>query len=120
MGATTSIMVLRGLQTGQQYSLGLYFAGGDLAGYIVPCTFNGVASATSPKDFTLPEPCSIEYVSGPATGRLTVDVNGLPTPIQIDTAVVIAQATKPGVSWGKLAGGASRRYVLRVISTMAA
>jgi len=78
MGATTSIMVLRGLQTGQQYSLGLYFAGGDLAGYIVPCTFNGVASATSPKDFTLPEPCSIEYVSGPATGRLTVDVNGMP------------------------------------------
>ena len=119
MGATTPIITLRG-RSGAVYTLGLYFAGGDAAGYIVPCTFNGVASATSPKDFTLPEPCVIEYISGPATGRLTVDVNGMPTPIQMDTAVVIAQAAKAGAVWGQLAGGTSKRYSLRVVSSMAA
>lgn len=119
MAATTPILTLRG-RSGAMYTLGLYFAGGDAAGYIVPCTFNGVAGTGSPKDFTIPEPCVIEYVSGPATGRLTVDMNGMPTPIQLDTAVIIAQAGKAGTNWGQLAGGTSRRYVLRVVSGMAA
>lgn len=119
MGATTPVMMLRGV-SGQQYSLGLYYAGADAAGYIVPCTFNGVAASTSPKDFVLPEPCIIEYITGPATGRVTIDVNGMPTPIQIDMAMVISMVSVPGKNFGKLAGGANRRYVIRVISSMAA
>lgn len=119
MAATTPIMVLRGV-SGQTYTLGLYFAGGDAPGYIVPCTFNGVASATSPKDFVLPEPCVIKYISGPATGRLGIDVNSMPTPIQADTAVIIAQAANPNAVWGQLRGGPNNRYSLRVISAMAA
>ena len=119
MGATTPVMILRG-KSGQTYTLNLYFAGGDAAGYIVPCTFNGVAAATSPTDFTLPEPCVITYVSGPATGTLTVDVNGMPTPIGINTAVAIAAVANPGAAYGNLAGGTSRRYRLRVQIAMAA
>lgn len=119
MAATTPVMVLRGA-SGQTYSLGLYFAGNDAAGYIVPCTMNGVASAASPKDFTLPEPCVIKFVSGPATGRLTVEANGIPTPIQIDTAVVIAQAANPTAAWGQLRGGTAVRYTLKVVAAMAA
>lgn len=119
MGATTPIMILRG-RSGQQYTLGLYYAGNDAAGYIVPCTFNGVAASTSPTDFTLPEPCYIEYVSGPATGRITVDVNGMPTPLQIDMASTIAMVAQSGKNFGQLAGGTARRYRLRVIATMAA
>lgn len=120
MGATTPVMILRGAKTGQRYTLGLYYAGGDNAGYIVPCTFNGVAASTSPTDFTLPEPCIIEYVSGPATGRITIDVNGMPTPLQMDMATVILMVGKAGQTYGNLAGGTTRRYRIRVISTMAA
>lgn len=119
MGATTPIMILRG-RSGQQYTLGLYFAGGDAAGYIVPCTFNGVASANSPTDFTLPEPCIIEYISGPATGRLTVEVNGMPTPIQMDMATVLSMVAVSGKNFAQLGGGTQRRYRLRVTSAMAA
>jgi len=119
MAATTPIMVLQGV-SGQTYTLGLYFAGGDVVGYQVPCTFNGVANANSSKDFTLPEPCVIKYVSGPATGRLQVEANGLPTPIQIDLAVVIAKVADPNARWGQLRGGPGIRYALRVVANMAA
>lgn len=118
MGATTPIMILRGAKTGQAYSLGLYFAGSDAAGYIVPCTYNGVASATSPTDFVVPEPCYIEHISGPATGRLTIDADGMPSVIQIDLATVLSMVSKTGTQWGKLGGG--KRYRLRVVSAMAA
>lgn len=119
MGATTPIMVLQGV-SGQTYTLGLYFAGGDAVGYQVPCTFNGVATANSSKDFTLPEPCVIKHISGPATGRVQIEANGIPTPIQIDTAVAIAQIANPSARWGQLRGGPSVRYALRVSVAMAA
>lgn len=119
MGATTPIIVFQGV-SGQTYTLGLYYAGGDAIGYQVPCTFNGVATANSSKDFTLPEPCVIKYVSGPATGRIQVEANGLPTPIQMDMAVVIAQVANPAARWGQLRGGQTVRYALRVTSAMAA
>ena len=119
MGATTPIMVLQGV-SGQTYTLGLYFAGGDAIGYQVPCTFNGVATVNSSKDFTLPEPCVITYMSGPATGRIQVEANGLPTPIQLDLAVVLAKVANPNARWGQLRGGPAIRYALRVTAAMAA
>jgi hypothetical protein len=119
MGATTPYLHLRG-RSGQAYTLCLYYAGGDTAGYIVPSQFNGTATANSPKDFTLPEPCIIEYITGPATGQITIDVNGMPTPISINMATVISMVAMPGKNFGQLAGGAQKRYAIRVTGTMAA
>jgi len=119
MGATTPRLLLRG-RSGAIYNFGLYYAGGDAAGYVVPVMPNGVATASSPKDFVLPEPCYIEYVTGPATGIITIDVNGTPTPINIDMATTISMIAVPGKCFGQLAGGPTRRYTIRVVSTMAA
>jgi hypothetical protein len=122
MGATTQVLELTGV-SGAKYGLSCYFAGGDAVNYIVPCTFNGAATASSPNDFVIPEPCRITYISGPATGTLTIDADGLPTPININTASVIAQAARPGSTFGNLAGsknGGRVRYRLRVVVAMAA
>jgi hypothetical protein len=122
MGATVQTIQLRGV-SGAVYQLSAYFAGGDAIGYIVPTTFNGAASATSGKDFVLPEPCRIENVTGPATGTFTIDANGMPTPININTASVIAMVARAGVTYGNLKafnGNAAIRYSLRVTVAMAA
>lgn len=122
MGATTQVLELTGV-SGAKYGLSCYFAGGDAVNYIVPCTFNGAATAASPTDFVIPEPCRITYMSGPATGTLTVDADGMPTPININTASVIAQAARASASYGNLAGsknGGKVRYRLRVVVAMAA
>lgn len=119
MGASTPYIVFRGV-SGQTYTLNFYCAGGDAIGYIPPCQFNGTATATSPTDFVLPEPCVIEYITGPATGVLTVDVNGMPTPTAMNLATVIAMVARPNTSWAKLAGGPTRRYNLRVVTALAA
>jgi hypothetical protein len=118
MAATTPVIYLRGNRSGMVYGLSCYFAGGDAVNYIVPCTFNGVASATSPTDFVIPEPCKIEYMSGPATGTVTIDADGMPTPININTAAVIAMAANATMQYGNLAG--NKRYRLRVTIAMAA
>jgi len=119
MGATTPLMILKG-RSGATYSLSLYYAGGDAPGYIVPCTFNGVATANSPKDFVIPEPCVVKHITGPATGRITIDCNGQATPINIDMATTIAMVNVPGNTVAQLAGGANRRYSIRVTIAMAA
>ena len=118
MGATTPMIHLRG-RSGAAYTLSAYYAGADAAGYIVPVTWNGTATASSPKDFVLPEPCIIEYMTGPATGVLTVDANGMPTPISINLATVISMVAMPGKNFGQLRGG-NVRYQFRVASSMAA
>lgn len=119
MGATTPYVILRG-RSGAIYNLCLYCAGGDAAGYIAPATFHGVATAASPKDFVLPEPCQIVHVTGPATGVWTIDNNGMPTPINIDMATAIAMIAVPGRILGQLKGGPMNRYQFRVVSALAA
>lgn len=119
MGATTPDMILRGAKSGNRYSLSCYFAGSDAAGYVVPCRFNGTAGSGSPTTFRVNEPCVIEHMNGPATGRLTVEVNGLPTPIGLNLATVISMAGRAGMSHGNLAGGPNREYRLLVTTAMA-
>jgi len=90
MAATTPYCTFKNLETGQTVTLGLYYAGADTVGYIVPCSMSGVASANSPKDFKLPSGVwTIQYISGPASGKIRLWCNGAPGPIALDMASVI-------------------------------
>lgn len=53
MGATNPYVLFKS-RDGQTISLNLYYAGGDAAGYQVPASFSGVATANSNPTFTLP------------------------------------------------------------------
>jgi len=122
MAATVQTILLKGV-SGAKYQLSAYFAGADAVGYIVPTTFNGAASAASGKDFVLPEPCQIEHITGPATGTMTIDANGMPTPINLNTAAILAMVTRAGMTYGNLKAfqnGTAIRYSLRVTVAMAA
>jgi hypothetical protein len=119
MAATTGVVLFRG-RSGAMYSLSIYHAGSDAIGVNLPCTFNGAASATSPTDFQLPEPCVIErYFPTAATGQVTFDANGLPTPLLVNYAAAIAGLAGPNPNYGKLRGGSSR-YRIRVVTALAA
>lgn len=120
MGATTPYMMLRERRSGQTQTLGLYYAGGDTAGYVVPTTPVGAAGASSPKDFTLPEGVwDITYITGPSTGKIRFYCNGQPGPIALDMASVIAMVSRP-VTHGAMVGGTKFRYSIIVEATMAA
>ena len=122
MGATTPTLTLQGV-SGAMYSISLYFAGGDAAGYRVPSSQYLAAAATSNTRWTVPEPCRIISISGPATGVLRVLADGIATPILINTAVVIASIARSGQHWGQLAGmrqGRTIQYELAVEVAMAA
>lgn len=123
MGATASTIHFRGV-SGAYYGLSCYWAGSDAAGYIAPCTFTGVAVATSPNDFVLPEPCVITgWGAGPTTGTITIDADGMPTPININVASAIAMAANANAQYGKLKGADNRgriRYRVRVTGAMSA
>lgn len=122
MGATLQTMTLQG-QSGSMYSLSLYFAGADAAGYRVPASQYLAAAATSNTRWTIPEPCRIISISGPATGTMRVLADGVATPILLNTAVIIASIARAGQHWGQLAGtrgGRSIQYELAVEVAMAA
>jgi len=122
MGATVQTLTLRGV-SGATYMISLYFAGGDAAGYRVPASTYLAAAATSSPQFTIPEPCIIKAISGPATGTLRVLADGMATPILINTAVAIAQVANASSEFGRLAGvknGVRVRYELAVEVAMAA
>jgi len=122
MGATVATLQLQGV-SGAYYGVSLYFAGSDAAGYIAPANMYGTAASTSPVDWTLPEPCRIVgWGAGPTTGLITIDADGMPTPINLNVAAMIAAAAAHR-SWGQLAGiknGSKVRYRVRVLSTMSA
>ena len=122
MGATVATLQLQGI-SGQYYGVSLYFAGADAAGYIAPANLYGTATATSPTDFTLPEPCRIVgWGAGPTTGIVTIDADGMPTPLNLNVASMISAAAAPR-TWGQLAsvkGGSRVRYRVRVLSAMSA
>lgn len=119
MGATTPYMTLRNRQ-GQTITVNLYYAGGDAAGYIVPCSMSGVASSGSPQDFVLPDgEWTIQYITGPATGKIRLWANGSPGPIALDMATVIA-AVASGNTYGKINGGSRFRFSIIVEAAMAA
>jgi len=123
MGATVQNLVLQGAQSGNTYSISCYFAGADAAGYVVPVSQYLAAGATSPTEFTVPEPCFIKYMTGPATGTLMVMADGQVTPIRIHMASVIAKAADSNARWGNLAGsrnGSRIKYRLVVEVAMAA
>lgn len=123
MGATNPILVLQG-KSGNTYNISLYFAGGDAAGYRVPATMYLAASSSSPTEWAIPEPCTIKYITGPATGTLRVLADGIATPLLLNTAAVIAKATDSQITWGNLAGvnaqGSKTKYTLVVEVAMAA
>jgi len=122
MGATVGTLMLQGL-SGAYYGVSLYFAGADAPGYIAPANLIGSAAATSPTDFVLPEPCRIiGWGAGPTTGIITIDADGMPTPINLNVATMIDRAANP-LPYGQLAGikaGSKVRYRVRVLSTMSA
>ena len=122
MAATVATLQLQGV-SGQYYGVSLYFAGSDAAGYIAPANLYGTATTTSPTDFTLPEPCRIVgWGAGPTTGIVTIDADGMPTPLNLNVASMIAAASAPR-TWGQLAalkGGSRVRYRVRVLSAMSA
>lgn len=120
MAATTPYCTFKNVETGQTVTLGLYYAGADAVGYIVPCSFSGVASANSPKDFKLPSGIwTIQYISGPATGKIRLWCNGAPGPVALDMQSVIAMAAS-GVTYGRFRGGSQFAYMFVVESAMAA
>lgn len=122
MGATVQTMTLRGV-SGSTYMVSLYFAGSDAAGYRVPASMYLAAASTSPTEFTIPEPCIIKHISGPATGTLRLLADGVATPILINTAAVISQAANASATFGQLAGvknGVRVRYSLVCEVAMAA
>jgi len=123
MGATVQNLVLQGAKTGNTYSISCYFAGADAAGYVVPVSQYLAAGASSPSEFTIPEPCFIKYMTGPATGTLLLMADGVVTPIRLHMASVLAKAADAAARWGNLAGsrnGARIKYRLVVETAMAA
>lgn len=122
MGATVATLQLQGV-SGAYYGVSLYFAGADAAGYIAPANMYGTAEATSPVDFVLPEPCRIVgWGAGPTTGLITIDADGMPTPLNLNVASMISAAAAPR-TWGQLAAvknGSRVRYRVRVLSAMSA
>jgi hypothetical protein len=123
MGATAATIGLRGV-SGAYYGLSAYFAGADAAGYIAPVTMTGVATAASPTDFVVPEPVRIvSWTAGPTTGTITIDSDGMPTPININVAGAIAAAANPNAVFGQLRGTDQKgriRYRIRVTGAMSA
>ena len=122
MAASVQTMTLQGV-SGSMYSVSLYFAGADAAGYRVPASQYLAAAATSNTRWTVPEPCRIVSVSGPATGTMRVLADGIATPILLNTAVIIASIARAGQHWGQLAGSKNGRtinYELAVEVAMAA
>jgi len=122
MAASVATLQLQGI-SGAYYGVSLYFAGSDAAGYIAPANLYGTAGSTSPTDFVLPEPCRIMgWGAGPTTGIVTIDADGMPTPINLNVASMIAAAAASR-TWGQLAAvknGSRVRYRVRVLSTMSA
>ncbi len=122
MGATVQNLVLQGV-SGATYSISLYFAGADAAGYVVPVSQYLAATASSEKEFTIPEPCFIKYVTGPATGTLIIMADGVVTPIRLHMATILAKASDSSARWGNLVGvkgGIRTKYRLVVEVAMAA
>jgi hypothetical protein len=123
MGATVQTLILEGVNTKSAYSVSCYFAGADAAGYVVPVSQYLAAGAGSPTEFTIPEPCRIKYMTGPATGTLLLLADGVITPIRLPMASILAKAADSDVRWGNLAGsrgGARIKYRLQVEVAMAA
>lgn len=122
MGATVATLMLQGV-SGSYYGVSLYFAGADAAGYIAPANMYGTATSSSPPDFTIPEPCRIVgWGAGPTTGIITIDADGMPTPLNLNVATMIARAANP-TPFGQLAGqkaGSRVRYRVRVLGAMSA
>ena len=122
MGATVATLQLQGV-SGAYYGVSLYFAGADAAGFIAPANMYGAAVSSSPVDFVLPEPCRIVgWGAGPTSGTITIDADGMPTPINLNVAAMIAAAAAPR-TWGQLAAiknGSKVRYRVRVLVAMSA
>lgn len=119
MGATTPYAILKST-SGQVVSVNLYYAGGDLAGYQVPASLTGVASAANHPSFVLPEGIwAIQHITGPATGKIRLWCNSQPGPVALDMAALIAMVAA-GNTYGAFRGGSKFQYMFVVESTMAA
>lgn len=124
MGATAGTLLMRGRKSGRPYSLSLYFAGADAAQYIAPASFAGVAIATSDPRWVVPEPVIVTgWQAGPTTGTITIDSDGMATPINMNVAAMIAAAANPNNNFAELKGvdrNGRISYRVRVLGAMSA
>ena len=105
---------------GQAVTLSGYCAGGDAAGYQIPMSASGVATAGNQPGFILPPGVwAIRHITGPATGRIRLWCNGSPGPIALDLATVIA-AVASGNTYGRFMGGDKYQYMFVVEVALAA
>lgn len=120
MGATTPTLTWKNKQTGSVVTMSAYCAGSDAIGVSLPITAQGIAAVTSPREFTLPPGIwTLQYQTGPATGRIRLWCNGVPGPINWDLASVIAMVAT-GNTYGAFRGGPQFVYQLKVDYTLAA
>jgi hypothetical protein len=120
MGATTPVMVLQG-KSGQIYSRMFYFAGGDLPGFRAPTSMYRIPIQGDNTRFTVPEPCRIITMSGPASGGLRILKNGetdIANPGVLNPAVILANVSRADQWWGTLVPGVE--YELAVENQMEA
>jgi len=119
MGATTPYITFQS-STGQTVTYSGYCAGGDAAGYQIPISGTGVAAAGNQPSFTLPEGVwAIKHITGPATGKVRLWCNGVPGPVALDLATVIASVSA-GNTYGRFAGGSKWNYMFVVEVALAA
>jgi len=120
MAATTGTMMMRGVQSGRKYTLGIYNTASSAAGTYVLTDWNNPAASTSPNFFTVPEPVDvIDFIPTAATGQIEFTSDGQRTGVVVDYAAF--GATNQGRPVGvlpRLAPG--RSYRLLVVSVLAA
>jgi len=120
MAATTGILVMKGVNSGRKYTLGIYNAAGGAAGTYVLTDYNQPATANSPNFFTVSEVADvIDFIPTAATGVVEFTSDGQRTGVVLDYSAF--GATNPGRPVGalpRLAPG--KAYRLLVVSALAA
>ena len=120
MAATTGTMIMRGVQTGRRYALGVYNPAASAAGTYVLTDWNNPAASTSPNFFTVAEVCDvIDFIPTAATGTIEFTSDGQRTGVVVDYSAF--GATNPARPVGvlpRLAPG--KAYRLLVVSALAA
>ena len=119
MGATTGTMMMRGVNSGRKYTLGIYNTSASAAGTYVLADWNNPAAATSPNSFTVPELVDvIDFIPTAATGLIEFTSDGMRSGVVLDYAAFgPTNQGRPIGSLPRLQPG--KTYRLLVVSVLA-